>query len=164
MVTILRLAGEQAEVGGYVSPKLAGAIAAVALVVGGAGAFQATRGDTEPAAASTGVTARRTPAADESRGVYLVSSQEQADAARARLDDGTRAIRSYDVMVVGSVEEETQAWRALAEQNRVRRDNGLPEIETVDLRASGGTGTVSTPARDTGAPLGGGGGHDEVAP
>ena len=122
---------------GYVSPRLLGAAAAVALVVGGAGVIQTTRGSTQYADAATGLASRWATGAGESRSVYLVSSQTQADAVRTGLDDGSRAARNFEVVVVGSADEEAQTLRTMVEANHIRAENGLSEIRLVDLRTAG---------------------------
>ena len=151
MEAILRLAAEQVEVSGYVSPRLLGAAAAIALVVGGAGVIQSTRGATQHAAAAAGLASRWATGAGESRSVYLVSSQTQAEAVRTGLDDGSRAARNFEVVVVGSADEEAQALRTIMEANRIRAENGLSEIRLIDLRTAasvvgGGGGDGETPS------------------
>ena len=74
------------------------------------------------------------------RSVYLVSSQAQAEAVRTGLDDGSRARRNFEVVVVGSADEEAQTLRTILEANRIRAENGLSEIRLVDLRPPGSGG------------------------
>ncbi len=73
--------------------------------------------------------------------VYLVGSQQQTDAAQADLDNaeaigtqlgGTRS--SARIAVVTTTADEA-AWRSeLADENALRAEPGLAEIELVDLR------------------------------
>ena len=83
MSAILRLAAEQGEVTGYLDARVAGAVAAVAMLLGGAGIFGATR-EATPAQGAASTTISRTVEGATPRGGLAEQYQEQQDETAAR--------------------------------------------------------------------------------
>jgi hypothetical protein len=90
--------------------------------------------------------------------VYLVASQQQADALRAGIEE-LNTIRlaldlpalEHEIVVFGSDDEETVFWLARAEQDIVRGNLGMPALHLVDLRDEG-HGTAPRPTASLAAP------------
>ena len=120
MDAILRLAAEQGEVTGYVDARVAGAVAAVAMLLGGAGIFGATREASPAAGAST--TSSRTAEGVTPRGGLAEQYQEQQQETTAR--------EAAQVTTRGGLAEQyaEQAAEARESTERESRPGGLDEV------------------------------------
>ena len=124
MGAILRLAAEQGEVTGYVDARVAGAVAAVAMLLGGAGIFGATR-EATPAQGAASTTISRTAEGVTPRGGLAEQYQEQ--------EGETAAREAARVTTRGGMAEQYAEQAAEAQQTTEQesRPGGLDEVRPI---------------------------------
>ncbi len=130
-------------------PALIGGAALVLAAVIGIGAWQANRDGSGSAAVTSqpggSTTTHAAQVGPDDRGpvVYIVGSQEQADAVQMSLDQaaeltaqmGTPPVTA-EVVVIIAPAEEARLRQGIAESDTIRGGQGLPGSTVVDLRSS----------------------------